>query len=494
MRVWHTIRMYRDNLPQYMINGSVMLYFVVMLALLVMSPSYFMKWYWWFIGGACIAMFFYGSKRLMNNWRFLHPKRFEKRLFRTALTLRMVLTLLSYGFFYMMTGGFFDFEPADVEWYDEVAADIADRFYDGHFNIIESFNYTTGGKTGLDDAGYPVYLGVVYILVNKSKLLARLIQCVWSAYICLFVYRIGQRHFEEPTARLAAIFTLFMPNLVLYCGLHLKEVVMTFLTVWFVERADALLVNRNFSFRTVAATMLIGLSLFSFRTVLAATLFLAFAMTLVFGSSQMLRGGRRTLLIFISIGFFLVAGMGRLQEEVMQIVNMDIRGQQRISMQYRYGSQKAGGLGNKLVDKAGAAVFAPLIFTLPFPTMVETEGQEQKRYLNGGNYVKNVMSGFVIWSMFMMLFGGNLRSLDAEWRKHVLPLAVLLGYLLVLTFSQFAHSERFHQPILPLHMLFAAYGVAHFKPKQRWMWSAWVFVIFAICMGWAYLKIRGRSG
>jgi hypothetical protein len=405
----------------------------------------------------------------------------------------MVVTVLSYVFFYMMTDDFFDFEPADVVWYDEVAVGVADRVYAGELNIWKNFQLETGRLVGLDDSGYPIYLSVVYIFVYKNKLLARLIQCVWSAYICLFVYRIGQRHFEEPTARMAAIFTLFMPNLVMYCGLHLKEVVMTFLTIWFVERADALMVNRNFSFRTVFSVILIGLSIFTFRTVLAATLFLAFALTVVFSSTRLIRGGRRTLLIAISVGFFLLAGMGRLREEVMSIVNIDIREQQRVSMVNRYGTGKGGGTGNRFADRAGAAIFAPLIFTIPFPTMVETEGQEQKRYLHGGNYVKNVMSGFVLWTMFMMLLGGNLRSLDAEWRKHVLPLAVFLGYLLVLTFSQFAQSERFHQPILPLHMLFAAYGVTHFKPRQRWMWSAWALAVFAMLIGWAYIKLRGRG-
>lgn len=492
MRQWHQIRMYRDTLPQYVVSGSVALYFVVQAALLVMFRSYWMGALWVAIGGTCVVGFFYGARRLTMQTRYSHPQRFEKRLFRTALTLRMVTTVLLFGLFYWQTGDFFDFEASDVLWYDEVAVGIADRFYDGQFNIWQNFQWETGGRTDMDDVGYPLYLGFVYIFTYKTKLIARLIQCVWSAYICLFVYRVAQRHFEEPTARLAALFCLFMPSMVIYCGLHLKEVLMTFLTIWFVERADALMVNRNFSFRTVFSTMLIGTSLFTFRTVLAATLFLAFAMALVFSSTRLIRSGRRALLVFISIGFFLVAGMGRLQEEVMQIVNMDIRGQQQVSMQYRYGSGKGGG-GNRFADKAGAAVFAPLIFTLPFPTMVNPDGQEQKLLLHGGNYVKNVMSGFVIWTMFMMLLGGNLRSLDAEWRKHVLPLAVLLGYLLVLTFSQFAHSERFHQPILPLHMLFAAYGITHFKPRQRWMWSAWMVVIFAICIGWQYIKLRGRG-
>jgi len=319
------------------------------------------------------------------------------------------------------------------------------------------------------------------------------VQCFWGSFICVFIYRIGQRHFDEKTARMAAIMTMLMPNLVMYCGLHLKEVVMTFLTIWFIERADELLINRNFSFKTVTTVALIGLTLFTFRTVLASTLFLAFTMTLIFSSSRMIKGARRLILIVLSLAFVGIAFSGRIKSEVMSFTNKDYTAHQKHSMEYRYGSGRGDGKGNSLAKYAGAAVFAPLIFTIPFPTMVETPDQEQKRMLHGGNYVKNVMSGFVILTMFMMLFGGDIRSLDAEWRKHVLPLAVLLGYLLILVMSEFAHSERFHQPVLPLLMLFAAYGVTHFPPKWRWMWTVWQFAIFAFCVGWAYFKLKGRG-
>ena len=82
--------------------------------------------------------------------------------------------------------------------------------------------------------------------------------------------------------------------------------------------------------------------------------------------------------------------------------------QQQISMTKRYGSEKGGKFsGNRFANHAGAAVFAPLIFTIPFPTMVDVGFQEGMRLIHGGNWMRNVMSGFVIvigfpawiWSM-----------------------------------------------------------------------------------------------
>ena len=82
--------------------------------------------------------------------------------------------------------------------------------------------------------------------------------------------------------------------------------------------------------------------------------------------------------------------------EINQITSADVRAQTEISLKYRYGSGKGRGLGNSLAKYTGAAVFAPLIFTIPFPTMVDVGSQEDMRLIHGGNFVKNVTSGFVI--------------------------------------------------------------------------------------------------
>ena len=58
------------------------------------------------------------------------------------------------------------------------------------------------------------------------------------------------------------------------------------------------------------------------------------------------------------------------------------------SMQYR--SNIEG--GNKFVKNLSGSVFAPMIFVIPFPTMVNTEGQENQMLIGGGNYVKNIMA------------------------------------------------------------------------------------------------------
>ena len=108
--------------------------------------------------------------------------------------------------------------------------------------------------------------------------------------------------------------------------------------------------------------------------------------------------------------------------------------------------------------------------------------------IHGGNFVKNILSGFTIAALFILLFSG-------DWRKYVLPLAILCGYLVVLVFSTFAQSERFHLPILPFSLMFAAYGIS--KMNEVWWikkyYPYWCALMFVAAIAWNWFKLAGRG-
>ena len=106
--------------------------------------------------------------------------------------------------------------------------------------------------------------------------------------------------------------------------------------------------------------------------------------------------------------------------------------------------------------------------------------------IHGGNFIKNILSGLTIFALFLLLKRG-------DWRKHVLPMAVMCGYLLVLVFSNFAHSERFHFPVLPLELLFAAYGVTQVTNKHKRIYMIWMVFICIANILWAWIKLAGRG-
>lgn len=74
-------------------------------------------------------------------------------------------------------------------------------------------------------------------------------------------------------------------------------------------------------------------------------------------------------------------------------------------------------------------------------------------------------------------------------------LAYTLGYLMVLVMSNFAQSGRFHMPIWPMLLLFAAYGIQMAKVNskyKRWFNYALLLEVVA-CLAWNWFKLKGRG-
>ena len=91
-----------------------------------------------------------------------------------------------------------------------------------------------------------------------------------------------------------------------------------------------------------------------------------------------------------------------------------------------------------------------------------------------------------IFALILLLF-------RKEWRQHVLPIAVMCGYLLVLVFSNFAHSGRFHFPVVGLELMFAAYGVTQLTNRTKRWYMIWLFGVCIANVIWAWVKLAGRG-
>lgn len=263
---------------------------------------------------------------------------------------------------------------------------------------------------------------------------------------------------------------------------------MVFLAVLFAERADYILRRGKLTFGPTAALMLLPGALFTIRTALAAVLVLAFLCALLLSSDRVVGWGRRALLIVIASAFVGAVMLNNTSIGNSVRVMWQTRGsEQKGNMEWRATRVDKGGNVQKFAKYAGAAVFAPMIFTIPFPTMTEVPGQENLKMIHGGNFVKNITSFFTILALFILLFSG-------DWRKHVLPIAILCGYLVVLTFSSFAQSERFHLPSVPFAMMFAAYGISYMRnPKYKRWFRMWCVLMFIAAIAWNWFKLAGRG-
>ena len=479
----------QEFIPKSVTNTAMMTYAAAIICCNILFASQMLALQWWFFGAIEVLGFFYFANRLSKQCFHLNSLHFTQKLFWMALFLRLLWVFISYILYQHWTGTPFSIDAADELYYNGVAEYAANSIRNGDWNIYQNIQGYSGGAQ-FSDMGYPIYLTIVYWIFGNSIFIARVMKAILSAWIVILTYRLTTRNFSEQTGRMVAIMCALMPNLIYYCSFQLKEVEMVFLTVLFIERADYLLRKGKLAFMPTVALMLIPALMFMFRTALAAVLVMAFFCSIILSSERVVSWGRRTLMLIMAILF---AGMTLMTSTS---IGQDIQhlwrtrgSSQQANMEWRAVRDDAvEGLSNSFAKYAGAAVFAPIIFTIPFPTMTEVPGQDGIKMIHGGNFVKNILSFFTIAALVMLLISG-------DWRKYVLPLAVLCGYLVVLVFSNFAHSERFHLPILPLTLMFAGYGIS--KMKEVWWikryYPYWCALMFVAAIAWNWFKLAGRG-
>ncbi|MCR5050703.1 MAG: hypothetical protein K6A36_06415 [Paludibacteraceae bacterium] len=438
------------------------------------------------VASISILLFFYGMFEAARTWQKRREDTFLHNIFWTGLIIRLIWVLYLYFFFnpeyYNNTFG----DGKDTGWYMDFGHGIADWIRNG---MPTSFNQLRlSYASAIDDIGYPIWLAIEYIFTMDidEVLVPFVTKSIMGAYCAISIYKMSKRHFSEGVARVAAAFVAFNPNMIYWCGTMMKEAEMVFLCCLFLDKTDFTLSTSNkLGFKQLIPGVLIGLFFFSIRTALGLIAFLAIFSHIVFVSQRVMSTGKKVL-AGIMVAIALLIGVGdRLQMQAQEMLTEVQSGGQKTNMEWR--AIRKG--GNSFAKYAGAAVFAPLIFTIPFPTFnMAAEDQVTQMLLCGGSYIRNILSFFVIIVMILLLVSG-------EWRKHVFILAYTVGYLVILVFSGYAQSGRFHMPIWPMILLFAACGVQIAKGNStiRRGFNIVLLLEIVISLAWNWFKLAGRG-
>lgn len=433
-----------------------------------------------------VLLFFFGIRELSKTWARKRENIFLRNVFLIGLVVRLFWVGYMYIFF---NPDYYDNRygnSADVEWYMGFGRDVAQWFIG---NSQLSFSRMIELNTSsIDDIGYPMCLGIIYLLTfNISDILIPFIlKSIMGAYCAISIYRVAKRHFGEGTARLTALFCMLNPNMIYWCGSMMKEAEMVFLCCIFLEKTDFTLSTKNkLGFRQLIPGIAIGLALMLFRAALGLVAFLAIFMHILFVSKKVMSISKKVLAgILVGIVLFISVGDRFVSQSREHIENVEAGGQHK-NMEWR--SRRKG--GNSFAKYASATVFAPLIFTIPFPTFNQAEADQIIQPLtSGGSYIRNLFSFFVVLVMLLLLASG-------EWRKHVFILAYTCGYLIVLVFSGYAHSGRFHMPIWPMMMMFSAFGIEVIRDNKRVRGGYNLVLLLEVCfcLGWNWFKLKGRG-
>ncbi|MGM9506799.1 hypothetical protein ACS5NO_03700 [Larkinella sp. GY13] len=422
------------------------------------------------------VLFFYFSSKLSLNWLNFSTKLFSKKLFRTAFFIRLVWVLFSYFFYIWMTGKPFEFDAADAPGYHNEAIWLVDLLKANQFDV-----YLKYIGVHFDDMGYPFYLGILYYAIGDGILIPRIIKSLLGAFTCLLVYKIARSSFGETTGRIAGIMAMLVPNLIYYCGLHVKETEMVFLVVCFVYLADKLMRSRTISVKNLILLAFMGASLFFFRTVLASCLIGSVAVATFITSRKISALSKRIGLIVLLISGAFFIYLTPLADRIDEYLKAS---DQNLTSQMDNFATREG--ANKLARYGSRGIFLPFMLMAPFPTLVNIPDQPNAMMLGGAYFTRNVYAFFVFVGLFTLYKRKQLR-------EHILLLSVIFSYIFVLASSGFALSERFHLPLVPFLLILAAYGISQMNAKNKKYYVPYLVLICVMVIGWNWFKLAGRS-
>lgn len=460
--------------PQQFSNKAITLYLGALAAITIVFFSHAMSWEFILMGIVWVVGFFLLSNTCTTKWRTIPRKNYIAAVFYSALGVRVAWVLFSYVFYTIKTGMPFEFEAADSLGYWEGPIWYSQLKFIDLIHVL----FPAGGDWS--DSGYIFYLSLLYKITGPSIIIIRLLKALLSAVTVLLLYIVAARNIGEEGGRMAGIFACFMPNLIIYCGLHLKETEMLFLIVAYLERADYLLRSKKYNVFTIAMPVILAFSLITFRSVLCYAAIFSFVTGIVFTNTRVIGRKKRIMLIAWGVLAATTLAGGTIVNEAESLWEDRLNNQiQKRTMQTLK--------GNKWAKYATGTVMAPMIFVLPFPTMVNPGEQYNQLVMSGGNYVRNFLGAFVLIALYTAIF------VKKNWRDLSLLGSFVIAYLGIISTSGYANSERFLLPGLPVLLIMAAYGVSLLNAKTYKFVKIWYWVVPVMAFAWAYFKIGSRG-
>lgn len=461
--------------PKQISYRAIIVYLISLAIVNLVFIDYAMLFGYIVLGMVCVFGFFGMTSYWTKGWANLSNRVYLQKVFLIAFFLRLIWVIGSYFYYEQWTGIPFEFATADALGYHEEAKWLASEGW------ATTWRYYFGpNSVGISDIGYPFYLSLIYRVIGPSIIIPRFMKAFLSAFTCILIYRLASRTFGETTGRMACIMTALMPNLIIYCGYHLKETEMLFLVTAFLERMDYLLRSKEVTFWNILLPSLLAGSLFFFRTVLGAAAVFSFATAVLVSSvPAMKRGWKRVALIGWGLLCLVVLTGGTAMTEIETLWegrDDNVRSK-RLEQTLR---------GNQWAQYATGTVMAPMVFVLPFSTMITVEQQYAQQTKHGGNYIRNFMGFFAFLAVLEAIR-------KKRWRDFALIGSFVFAYLGVISLSGFSNSERFLLPGLPGLIMMWAYGISVLNAKSyKWL-TPWCIIVVVMEIAWAYFKLGSRG-
>ncbi len=443
----------RDTYYKIFSIKSLALYLITLILVSVVFHDHFAGWHWVLWGVGSTAFFFLGSWQFIERSGNMSPKRFLLFVFVFALVIRVLYVWLMCYYYTFKTGIPLEYGASDSLGYHHKALQLGKIIENGQ--LRDFINAVLAQHIAFSDLGYVVTLGCIYGLFGPNILIPHLFHSLLSAYICVLVYRLADRLFDNRTARIAAVMSAFMPLFIYYCGLHLKEIDFAFFLILCIERIDFVMRERKNIMWNIFLILFSLLMVFAYRASTGICVFASF-FVYVFVNQKITKTERivGVSVAIVSLVLFIISGIGW---EIIRTFSIAFT---QVDYNFQY---------------------VPGAFVLPLPKMT-SDGNENLKLINGMVFVKNVIGFFAMYSFVIAYREKKLREMS-------LLALVPITYLAIVASIRFFSIERFYFPALPCLTLLAAYSISHFEKKDQKWFSAYLAVLLVAIMFWSYYNI-----
>lgn len=443
----------RDTYYKIFSIKSLALYLITLILVSVVFHDHFAGWHWVLWGVGSTAFFFLGSWQFIERSGNMSPKRFLLFVFVFALVIRVLYVWLMCYYYTFKTGIPLEYGASDSLGYHHKALQLGKIIENGQ--LRDFINAVLAQHIAFSDLGYVVTLGCIYGLFGPNILIPHLFHSLLSAYICVLIYRLADRLFDNRTARIAAVMSAFMPLFIYYCGLHLKEIDFAFFLILCIERIDFVMRERKNIMWNIFLILFSLLMVFAYRASTGICVFVSF-FVYVFVNQKITKTERivGVSVAIVSLVLFIISGIGW---EIIRTFSIAFT---QVDYNFQY---------------------VPGAFVLPLPKMT-SDGNENLKLINGMVFVKNVIGFFAMYSFIIAYREKKLREMS-------LLALVPITYLAIVASIRFFSIERFYFPALPCLTLLAAYSISHFEKKDQKWFSAYLAVLLVAIMFWSYYNI-----
>jgi hypothetical protein len=454
--------------------------FYTFIIILFFNISYFSihtPFFLLFSGITIIVSFYIFLSYFLKTWLEKPQKIFLKDLFIWSFGIRVVGVLYLYYLTMLQSPESFPFEinSVDAIFYHNNAKLLANTFGTGDF-----FRLLGNLSDNKSDWGFQIYLSIVYYVLGEATIFPRLLNSFFGAWTVIYVYKIAKHTHSEKHGKVASILTMLMPSFWWFGGMHLKETVMIWLIMFYINSLIILVKSGKIQFGRMFFAILALISLFYFRVFLPPFLLaisIIYLLLMFFSSRSNIRN-------IVVVTLFLI----------MVIVSANLGINETID----FGSGDSGkflseniefSAKNRSIDinltKTLPFMFIGAVVT-PFPSLLMLEERQLPII---AHFQNEIIRNFLYFFVFL----GVLLSLGDKFKERSIVFFSGFGYILVLALTGTAFQDRYQLPALPFLIIVMSSGIIEIRTHQIKWFNIYSILISVAIVWWNLFKINLRG-